>query len=111
MGLSLRKYTERSAKNKRSYQLRTGQMKLPVRKIEPVQYVDSKRYVTNFQNLPSEPEIGVIYTYNNLLVECIEHEGCEMCMFYGCRTECVGRFCSSLSRKDNKTTILVCHNA
>jgi len=111
MGLSLRKYTECSAKNKRSYQLRTGQMKLPVRKIEPVQYVDSKRYVTNFQNLPSEPEIGVIYTYNNLLVECIEHEGCEMCMFYGCRTECVGRFCSSLSRKDNKTTILVCHNA
>ena len=111
MGLSLRKYTERSAKNKRSYQLRTGQMKLPVRKIEPVQYVDSKNVV--YRELPRYPILGRVYKFGDILVRCEISKGdCgnRKCVFYneGCGDYIT---CTARLRHDFTNIYIAQHNA
>ena len=110
MGISLRKYTERSAKNKRSYQLRTGQMKLPVRKIEPVQYVDSKVNVTT---VPDEPIIGKTYTYKGGKVICVKShkQGVKCCLCSIDNEDCEKIACNSYDRKDEISIILARINA
>ena len=111
MGISLRKYTEHSAKNKRSYQLRTGQMKLPVRKIEPVQYVDSKENITD---IPNEPIIGESYRYKGKEVICVEVENDNIYKCSKCAVptmECSTILCRKKNRKDNASIILSKYNA
>ena len=111
MGISLRKYTECSAKNKRSYQLRTGQMKLPVRKIEPVQYVDSKFKCE--KKLPSYPIVGVIYNHRGKIVECIETKylECDLCLLKNDPLGCNFVRCNIISRADNKNIKIIPYNA
>ena len=111
MGLSLRKYTERSAKNKRSYQLRTGQMKLPVRKIEPVQYVDSKNVV--YRELPRYPILGRVYKFGDGFVKCeVNKSNCgnQKCVLFN--EECRNYVsCTAYSRSDKTNIFLAPYNA
>ena len=115
MGISLRKYTERSAKNKRSYQLRTGQMKQSVRKIEPVQYVDSKKSV--YPELPRYPIVGECYMYDGMNVFCVEaikgNEAlrCDTCELACNRKDCIATNCGAIDRIDKKYIYLKKHNA
>ena len=110
MGISLRKYTECSAKNKRSYQLRTGQMKLPVRKIEPVQYVDSKE---NIIELPRFPILGKVYKFRDGLVKCeVNKSNCgnQKCVLFN--EECRNYVsCTTYSRSDKTNIFLAPYNA
>ena len=99
-------------KANRSYQLRTGQMKLPVRKIEPVKYVDSKEKMTN---IPKEPIIGELYLYEGIDVICIESETdniykCTRCILYK-NVVCDRILCLKSTRKDRTPIILHRHNA
>ena len=110
MGISLRKYTERSAKNKRSYQLRTGQMKLPVRKIEPVQYVDSKNVV--YRELPRDPILGRVYKFGDGFVKCeVNKSNCgnQKCVLFN--EECNYVSCTACSRSDKTNIFLAPYNA
>ena len=94
----------------RSYQLRTGQMKLPVRKIEPVQYVDSKE---NIIELPRYPILGKVYKFRDGLVKCEVDEGkCGniKCVLYD--EECIDYVsCNKLLRADNTNIYIAQHNA
>lgn len=111
MGVNLRKYTEVLAKNKRSYQLRTSQMKLPVRKIEPAQYVDSKDSV--YPELPKYPILGNIYKFRSILVRCeVSNGNCgnAKCVLY--KEEC-GHYVSCIEgyRPDKTNICLIPYHA
>lgn len=97
-------------KAKRSYQLRTGQMKLPVRKIEPVQYIDSKESV--YPELPNSPIVGNIYTHSDKIVKCIitDKLKCQICILQGIHT-CASIRCIPTSRDDGKYIALIQYNA
>ena len=111
MGISLRKYTECSAKNKRSYQIRTGQIKLPVRKIEPVQYVDSKTY-KHIKDLVCDPIAGECYIYNGFVVLCVvakkgnEVSRCKTCELFEKSSDCYILNCSGINRADREYVYL-----
>ena len=94
----------------RSYQLRTGQMKLHVRKIEPVQYVDSKE---NIIELPRHPILGKVYKFRDELVKCEINKGnCgnRKCVLF--MEEC-GDYvsCTACSRSDKTNIFLAPYNA
>jgi hypothetical protein len=98
-------------KTNRSYQLRTGQMKLPIRKIEQVQYVDSKNVQTNIHR---EPIIGSIYKYRDKKIICIQsptksESRCYMCAI--AHSDCKSVSCIGEQRTDNTTIILAPYNA
>ena len=97
-------------KANRSHQLRTGQIKLQVRKIEPVQYVDSKGNITD---IPNEPIIGKTYTYKGEKVICVKShkQGVKCCLCSIDNEDCEKIACNSYDRKDEISIILARINA
>lgn len=95
-------------KGLRAYQLRTGQMRLPVRTAKPIelQYKptgealpelpqgpvsDTASANVHVQLLPQAPEVGKIYTYYGRKVKCVESDNCD-----GCIVPCDEIYCSRL---------------
>ena len=80
--------------------LRTGQMRLPVRVVKPVQ-LHYKSPVEVLPELPREPEVGKLYMYKGSKIECIARGGCRDCI-RPCATM-DGIICSLASRVDGKS--------
>ena len=90
----------------RSYQLRTGQMKLSVRKIEPVQYVDSKNVV--YRELPRYPILGRVYKFGDGFVKCeVNKSNCGnlKCVLFN--EECRNYVSCTASARSDKTNIFL----
>ena len=94
----------------RSYQLRTGQLKLPVRKIEPVKYVDSKEHIIE---LPRYPILGKVYKFRDGFVKCeVNKSNCgnQKCVLFN--EECRNYVsCTACSRSDKTNIFLAPYNA
>jgi hypothetical protein len=78
----------------KSYMLRTGQMRLPVRTIKPVVSV--------------HPIIGEYYMHNGHKVKCIESATCEGCVNVNvyCHESLYGK-CREGMRPDGKSVIFI----
>jgi hypothetical protein len=101
-------------KANRSHQLRTGQMKLPIRKIEQVQYVDSKNGL--YPILPNEPIVGCNYSYEGINITCIESIDTLPIRCYKCvikSNDCFSGHirCNGGIRNDNTDVLFILHNA
>ena len=76
---------------KRSYQLRTGQMRLPVRAVKPVQLQYKAPVAEVITELPQAPGIGKFYVYKGRKVQCVASDNCDECI-----RPCDEIYCSSL---------------
>lgn len=70
--------------------LRTGQMRLPVRAVKPVE-LQYKLPVGALPELPRAPEIGKFYVYKGRKVRCVKSNSCDECI-----GPCDEIYCSSL---------------
>ena len=84
--------------------LRTGQMRLPVRVVKPVQ-LQHKAPVEVLPELPQEPTIGEFYVYKGHKVQCVEARGCVGC--FRRADLCAEHLCKPVNRQDRKSVQFV----